>query len=284
MLELQVAVTKIPRYGATESGDTLEMIERPGGGFSVVLVDGQGSGRGAKTLSNLVATRAITQLKDGARDGVVARAAHDYLYTYRMGQVAATLNILSVDFQTGSILISRNNPAPFYVIGLEGVQIHAEDSSPIGLYPMTKPRITELPVQPYTYVVLFTDGLLKAGEHYGEDLEMANFLAGWRADEGLGAQALAEALFSRALELDRGRPADDMSIVVLAALPAGADEPGLSLPSGTTIARIGTLSADGPLLSLASSGKPVELPERLGFEHLGTEHRHNPSSPMADRH
>jgi serine phosphatase RsbU (regulator of sigma subunit) len=223
MLELQVAVAKIPRHGAAESGDTLEMIERPGGGFSVVLVDGQGSGRGAKTLSNLIVTRAIAQLKDGVRDGVVARAAHDYLYTYRMGQVAATLNILSIDFQTGSILVSRNNPAPFYVLAEEGVQIHAEPSSPIGLHPMTKPRITDLPVRPHTYVVLFTDGLLKAGERYGEDLEIANFLAGWRVDAG-GAQALAEALLARALELDRGQPSDDMSVVVLAALPTTAEE------------------------------------------------------------
>jgi serine phosphatase RsbU (regulator of sigma subunit) len=207
-----------------ESGDTLEIIERPGGGFSAVLVDGQGSGRGAKTLSNLVVTRAIAQLKDGARDGVVARAAHDYLYTYRQGQVSATLNILSVDFQTGSLLVSRNNPAPFYVIDQQGVQIHDEPSSPIGLHPMTKPRITERRVQPYTYVVVFTDGLLKAGERYGEDLEIVNFLAGWRASEGGSAQALAEALLARAIELDRGKPSDDMSIVVLAALPARADE------------------------------------------------------------
>jgi serine phosphatase RsbU (regulator of sigma subunit) len=224
MLELQLAVAKMPRHDMSESGDTLEMIERPRGGFSVVLVDGQGSGRGAKTLSNLVATRAIAQLKDGARDGVVARAAHDYLYTYRMGQAAATLNILSVDFQTGSILISRNNPAPFYVIGSQGVQIHAEPSPPLGLHPMTKPRITELIVQPYTYVVIFTDGLLKAGEGYGEDIELGNFLAGWRAVEGISAQVLAEALLTRALELDRGRPADDISIVVLAVLPTDRDE------------------------------------------------------------
>jgi len=80
-LEMRVAVAKVPRYGELESGDTLETIERPGGGFSFVLVDGQGSGRSAKTLSHLVATRAITLLKDGARDGAVARAVHDYLYT-----------------------------------------------------------------------------------------------------------------------------------------------------------------------------------------------------------
>lgn len=224
MLELQVAVAKAPHAGADESGDTLEMIERPGGGFSFVLVDGQGSGRGAKTLSNLVITRAIAQLKDGARDGVVARSVHDYLYTYRMGQVAATLNILSIDFQSGTILVTRNNPAPFFVLDGDGVQIHNEPSVPIGLHPTARPRITEVPVRAYTYVVLFTDGLLKAGERYGEDLELPNFLAGWRVDGPDGPRALADALLGRAIELDRGAPADDMCVVVLAALPVSDEE------------------------------------------------------------
>jgi stage II sporulation SpoE-like protein len=76
-------------------------------------------------------------------------------------------------------------------------------------------------VRPYTYVVVFTDGLLKAGERYGQDLEIVNFLAGWRAADGGSAQELTEGLLARALELDRGSPSDDMSVVVLAALPAG---------------------------------------------------------------
>jgi serine phosphatase RsbU (regulator of sigma subunit) len=220
MVELQIAVAKIPRHGASESGDTLEVIERPGGGFSIVLVDGQGSGRGAKSLSNLIVTRAIAQLKDGARDGVVARAVHDYLYTYRMGQVSATLNIISFDQRTGSLLVSRNNPAPFFVLDTTGVHIHSEASSPIGLSPGTKPRITEIALQPNTYIVVFTDGLLKAGERFGEDLGLGNMLAGWAQHDG-GATELAEALLQRAIELDRGQPSDDMSIVVLAVRERG---------------------------------------------------------------
>lgn len=222
MLEIEVAVAKVGRHGSGESGDTLEMIERPGGGFSFVLVDGEGSGRGAKTLSNLLATRAISLLKDGARDGAAARAVHDYLYTYRMGQVAATLNILSVDFQSGKILMSRNNPAPFYVLDRRGLHTYAEPSTPIGLQPMIKPVITELPVQAYTYVVLFTDGLSRAGERYGEDLELLNFLSGWRPEAGRGARDLTDEVLRRALELDRGEPADDMSILTLAVLPSEA--------------------------------------------------------------
>ncbi len=224
MVELQVAVAKVARHGQVESGDTLEMVERPGGGFSFVLVDGQGSGRGAKTLSNLIVTRAMAQLKDGARDGVAARAAHDYLYTYRMGQVSATLNIVSVDFQSGSILVSRNNPAPFFVLDTHGIRAYSEQSSPIGLHAMTKPQIVEVPVRPYLYMVVFTDGLLKAGERFGEDVELGNFLAGWRVDEGNSAEQLCNTLLNRALELDRGEATDDMTILTLAALPSSEDK------------------------------------------------------------
>lgn len=219
MIQLQVAVAKLSRQPGVESGDTLEMIERPGGGFSFVLVDGEGSGRGAKTLSNMVATRALMLLKDGTRDGAAARAVHDYLYTYRMGQVAACLNILSVEFATNTILISRNNPAPFFVLDLDGLHTYDEPSTPIGLHAMTKPQITELTVRPYTYIVLFTDGLLKAGERYGEDIELENYLAGWRPDAGRSPQELTEDLLQRALELDRGQPSDDMTILTVAALP-----------------------------------------------------------------
>lgn len=223
MLEIQVAVAKVAHHGGGESGDTLETIERPGGGFSFVLVDGQGTGRGAKTLSNLLATRAISLLKDGARDGAVARAVHDYLYTYRMGQAAATLNILSVDFQSGKILISRNNPAPFFVIQPRELISYNEPSTPIGLHPMTKPLITELAVSAYTYVVIFTDGLLRAGERHGEDLELVNYLSAWPAIEGRNPRELTEDLLRRAMELDRGEPTDDMSILTLAVLPGVAD-------------------------------------------------------------
>jgi thiamine-monophosphate kinase len=69
---------------------------------------------------------------------------------------------------------------------------------------------------------------------------------------------------------------DDYAL--LAALDPEADPLRLSLPSGTTIVRIGTLTAEGPLLSLLSGGSPVPLPERLGHEH-----RSNPASPVADR-
>jgi thiamine-monophosphate kinase len=74
---------------------------------------------------------------------------------------------------------------------------------------------------------------------------------------------------------------DDYAL--LAALPAELDPATLSLPKGTKISRIGTLAAGEASLSLTSGGDPVELPERLGFEHQGNDDRGLSAPPMADR-
>jgi serine phosphatase RsbU (regulator of sigma subunit) len=219
MLEIRVAVAKIGYSTTAESGDTLEIIERPGGGFSFVLVDGEGTGRGAKSLSDLLATRVLVLLKDGARDAAVVQTVHDYLYTYRMGQSAATLNILSVDFDTANIVMTRNNPAPFFVLTPHGLHAYNEPSTPIGLYSSQPPVTSAFPVEPFTYIVMFTDGLLHAGERFEEDIDLPNYLAAWPVKEGRDPELLTEDLLARVLEVDHGEPADDVSIITLAVLP-----------------------------------------------------------------
>jgi thiamine-monophosphate kinase len=74
---------------------------------------------------------------------------------------------------------------------------------------------------------------------------------------------------------------DDYAL--LAVLAPDFDPVRLSLPQGTRISRIGTLSAGEVSLSLTSGGEPVELPERLGFEHKGDDPRGLSAAPMADR-
>lgn len=74
---------------------------------------------------------------------------------------------------------------------------------------------------------------------------------------------------------------DDYAL--LAALPARVDPVTLSLPNRTRIERIGSLAAGKASLSLTYAGEPVELPERLGFEHQGTDDRGLSAPPMADR-
>jgi serine phosphatase RsbU (regulator of sigma subunit) len=214
-VEVQVAVTKVKKYAMSESGDTLEMIERPHGGFSFVLVDGQRSGRSAKAISNLVARKAVALLGEGVRDGAVARAAHDNLYTYRGGKVLATLNILSLDMVSRTLVLSRNSHCPSYVITASGLAVLDEPSRPIGVYRGTKPRVVELPLETPTTAVMFTDGLLAAGQRRGLSLDLPAVVQELYHDHASDPQAFADALLEQALCLDEGRASDDISIVVL---------------------------------------------------------------------
>ena len=90
-MDVQIAVAKIRKYATSNSGDTVEVVERPQGGVSVVMADGQTSGRGAKWISTLVVRKVIALLAEGVRDGAAARAASDSLFTEREGKVSSTL-------------------------------------------------------------------------------------------------------------------------------------------------------------------------------------------------
>jgi serine phosphatase RsbU (regulator of sigma subunit) len=219
-----VSVAKVSKYASSESGDSLEMIERPTGGLSFVLVDGQRSGKAAKAISNVVARKAISLLAEGVRDGAAARAASDYLVTYRGGKVLATLNILSIDVQSQSMVITRDNPAPVLLVLHGEVQAIDDPVEAVGSRRGMRPSIREIPLEPGLAVVMFTDGLTSAGDRTGKHLDvMASVEALARSGEPDPA-SWADRLLNLALELDEGRPSDDISIVVAAICERTTDE------------------------------------------------------------
>ena len=214
-MEVNIAVEKINKYASSESGDTVEVIERPNGGLSVVMADGQSSGRGAKWISTLVVRKVISLLSEGIRDGAAARAASDYLYTERKGKVSATLNIVSIDMQTDTLVITRNNPAPVLVATNNGIHLLEEESIPIGIYRDTRPLISELPLEVGLTVVAYTDGLVHAGSRYGEAMDVYCALEAILEEEEPTPEEIANSLLNHALKLDRDRPTDDTSIIVI---------------------------------------------------------------------
>ena len=224
-MEIEVAVAKKRKWATSESGDSLEMIERPQGGFSFILVDGQRSGRAAKAISNLVARKAISELAEGVRDGAAARAAHDYLYTYKGGKVSATLNILSIDLASNTLVLSRNSRCPIVAITPSGgFCLLDEPSEPIGVQRGTKPQITELPLAAGTVVVVYTDGLEMAGARSSRVFDVPAAIRELTAGNEASAQQVADSLLERALALDDGRPHDDISVLVLRILDRTGDD------------------------------------------------------------
>ncbi len=214
-MEIKLAVAKINKYATSDSGDSVEVVERPNGGISVVMADGQSSGKGAKQISSLVVRKVISLLSEGVRDGAAARAASDYLFTERKGKVSATLNIVSIDMQTSTMVITRNNPLPVFIATRDEICAFDDECKPIGIYRDTRPLISEAPLEQGLTVVLFTDGLVHAGSRTGESLDIKTFLQSLLEDEDLNPQEIADAMLAHAVRLDHGRPVDDISVVAI---------------------------------------------------------------------
>lgn len=222
-MEIQVGVAKINKYASSESGDTLEVIERPNGGLSVVLADGQRSGKSAKRISNVVVRKVISLLAEGVRDGPAARAASDYLYSMKGGQVMSTLNIMSIDLESNSLVITRNNPAPIYVVQGKEISLFDEESHSVGIYRATRPVILEVELKLDLIVVAFTDGLIHAGDRDGKCVDISYTLEGLISAD-CTSQEIADALMKEALELDNNRPIDDISVVVIRTMEQEGDD------------------------------------------------------------
>ena len=223
-MEVQIAVAKVNKYATSESGDTLEVVERPNGGLSVVLADGQTSGRGAKAVSQMVVRKVIGLLAEGVRDGASARAASDALYTEKKGKVICTLNIASVDLHSGTIVLTRNNPASMFIARNDQVDCINTESSPLGTSRNVRPLITEISIEPGLTIVLYTDGLIHAGERRGQPMDVCEVIRAVLEGQEPTPQQLADSLLAHAVRLDDGRPGDDISVVAIKVTPRNGDD------------------------------------------------------------
>ncbi len=215
-MEIQIAVAKVNQFGSRESGDSVEIIERPNGGLSVVMCDAIGSGHNAKLISGLVVRKVLGLLSDGIRDGAAARAVSDYLFTERGGKDPAFLNILSADLETGTLVVTRNNPAPVFMAQGDQVECLSGLPQPIGSARNIRPSISEINIKKSTTVVMYTNSVMNAGtSNGGVGIDICTFLEGVLEEQDPSAQTIADSLLTQAIHLDQDQPRDDMSVTVL---------------------------------------------------------------------
>ena len=144
----------------------------------------------------------------------VARAVHDYLHAYRGGRVSATLDLLSLDLGTNSVLVTRNADIPGLVRRDGQWALLPTTSGAIGLRRHARPAIDHFDLALGLQVALYTDGIARAGERFGATLDPLAAVAALD-DTSPSAQRLADTLLSAALAADRGRPHDDMTVIAL---------------------------------------------------------------------
>lgn len=214
-MEIKIGIAKANKYAVAECGDSVEIAERPRGGMSAILADGQGSGHAAKTTSTLVVNKAAALIADGTRDGAVARAVHDYLYTFKSGKVSSTLTIISVDLDTQTVVFSRNSNCPVIVKAQYGIDVYDQDVNPIGVHKQMKPLIQQLPLEPGLILVSYSDGIQAAGKKKGRSIKLDKLLEIIQDNEPQDAGFIADSIMDYALETDGYQPGDDMTVLVV---------------------------------------------------------------------
>jgi serine phosphatase RsbU (regulator of sigma subunit) len=211
-LLIDIGVAKTNKYASRESGDTVEVIERPAGGLTIVMADGQGSGRAAKTLSQMAASRAVAAIKDGARDEAAAITVNDHLLAYRHGQVSSSLILLSFDLRSNEATAARFGDGSLIVLDAGDEPQVMVECPPAGRYPGAEPVIRRWPLAPKWLAVACTDGVSNAGSRDACQIDLLSFIRSLRIDEP--AQIGADRLLQHALSLAHGKPGDDMSIAL----------------------------------------------------------------------
>ena len=214
-MEIKISVAKTNKYAVSHSGDSAEFAERPNGGLSAILADGQGSGKAGKITSSLVVNKAASLIADGARDGAVARAVHDYLYAVKNGKVSCTLTLLSADLETETVVVSRNSNCPVIVHTPDYTSVYDEEVNPIGVHRHTKPLMYEVPLAAGTILVSYTDGIHAAGKKTGRKLDFDHILKCIEGNTIEDVDFIANSILEYALQLDNNMPGDDMTVVVM---------------------------------------------------------------------
>ena len=91
--------------------------------------------------------------------------------------------------------------------------------------------------------MLFTDGVLAAGQRRGKSLDLLAIVQRLYAECDCDAQFIADQLLAEALQLDEGRASDDISILTLAVCVRQARD----APAGLSGADVRRLSLTVPL-------------------------------------
>ncbi len=214
-MEIKIGIARVNKYAVTECGDSVEIAERPRGGISAILADGQGSGKAAKITSTLVVNKAAQLIAEGARDGAVARAVHDHLYAVKDGKVSSTLTIISADFDTQTALFCRNSNCPVIIKGLFATEIYDQEVGPIGVHKQMKPLMQQIPLEEGIIIISYTDGVQAAGRKRGRTMDRNYLIKVINDNRPEDASFIAEYILEYALGLDDYRPGDDMTVVVM---------------------------------------------------------------------
>ena len=222
-MEIKTEIARVRKTGMEYSSDGIMTVERPGGGIRVILADGQGNGLESRLLSRMAVNYAASLVAEGKTNEEAMRAINDRIYEEHERKVPCSLMILSVDTGSGMIEICRNTPCPVMVSAQEYDALYDDSSNPAGIDRHMHTETYSLPIDEENGMLIagFTDGFFKAGhKHSGRGVNIDDVWKIIHANPIDDCGYIAKSILEYAIDLDGGEPADDMTVAVLAVVPA----------------------------------------------------------------
>jgi PAS domain S-box-containing protein len=233
---LTVASRYVPMAsGELVGGDWTDVFALPNGRIGIVVGDVSGHGiEAAATMSQLRAVVRMLATSGLSPAGVLRRlndTVHDTAIpadtTLRSGADLATLVHAQLDPATGVVRYSSAGHPPLLLLSPDGgphrrvAAIPAQDGPPIGVTAEVRYPEEACRIEPGSFVVGFTDGLIESGDDGPGDqlLGLQVSLADLPADRFTSAETLADALLDLA---SCGRQLDDRALMVARLEPTSA--------------------------------------------------------------
>lgn len=213
---IELGVAKQGRISSPENDETTEIIERPSGGESIIYCNGKRDGQPCKTISSIIVNRVLEKIAESFRDSTALRAVSDQIFREHSGHICGDLCMISTDFESGTIVISRctNTPVYFYQRGLfDSWHTNAEQ---IGAIKGLRPSITEIPIEVGTTIIMLSEGALNAGKNTLEADEVEDLILSTIEESSeFSADRMADFFLNRAITLDSYKPQEDMTVIVV---------------------------------------------------------------------
>lgn len=221
-MEIQAAIAKVDRFSSIEEGDKVEIIERPKGGFSIILAEGKLEHRRSKAVTMKAVHTVLNLISEGIHDGAASRAVLSNLQVEHSGKVDLSLSLISCDYESGTVVITKNNPLPVVILQEGQVNFLNLDQDQDLL--AENPVVFQFPLEKEMTFFLMSDGIFSAGEQTHQTLDLHEIMESLIEDDLPSVEEMTEFVLQQAISRDIGRPNDDMSVVAVRIAPGAESD------------------------------------------------------------
>ncbi len=211
MFRLETGFSQAVKDGSHISGDTQMLRHYREGKFVLLLSDGMGSGARAAMESSATVTLLEQLLAAGFGRDLAVRTVNSILVLRSPEETFATVDMASIDLQSGLAELVKIGAAPGYLKRGKEVAVIKSASLPIGILNNIEIDVVQKNLRPDDILVLVSDGVTDAAASLSRDEWLEEFLRRTAIGE---PQALAEAILQQAKSLAQGQLKDDMTVLV----------------------------------------------------------------------